>query len=47
MLIDEIEFADVILLNKTDLIEEEDSNKLTGVLRKLNPHAKIFQTSHS
>ncbi|MGD7024166.1 GTP-binding protein [Rossellomorea vietnamensis] len=47
LLIDQIEFADVILLNKTDLIEEEDSNKLTGILSKLNPHAKIYQTSHS
>ncbi|MDX8366563.1 GTP-binding protein [Cytobacillus sp. IB215665] len=44
LLIDQIEFADVILLNKTDLIEEIDVKELHSVLRKLNPEAKIYKT---
>ncbi|MGG4488560.1 GTP-binding protein [Metabacillus idriensis] len=47
LLIDQIEFADVLLLNKTDLLEEEDVNELYGVLRKLNPDAKILKTAYS
>lgn len=43
LLIDQIEFADVILLNKTDLIEEEDRIKLTGILSKLNLMLKFIQ----
>lgn len=47
LLIDQIEFANVILLNKTDLIEEVDVQELHGILRKLNPQAKIYNTAHS
>ncbi|MEK3807512.1 GTP-binding protein [Bacillus sp. FSL H8-0547] len=47
LLIDQIEFADVLLLNKTDLLEEEDVNELYGVLRKLNPDARILKTAFS
>ncbi|MGD6795399.1 GTP-binding protein [Metabacillus indicus] len=47
LLIDQIEFADVLLLNKTDLLEEEDVNELYGVLRKLNPDARILKTALS
>jgi G3E family GTPase len=37
----------VILLNKTDLLNEEDIAELYGVLRKLNPAAKILKTAFS
>lgn len=47
LLIDQIEFADVLLLNKTDLLAEEDVNELYGVLRKLNPDARILKTAFS
>ncbi|RSK26182.1 GTP-binding protein [Bacillus sp. HMF5848] len=47
LLIDQIEFANVILLNKTDLISEEDCDELQAVLRKLNPDAKILNSVHS
>ncbi|MBM7704825.1 GTP-binding protein [Priestia iocasae] len=47
LLIDQIEFANVILLNKVDLLEEEDAIELEHVLRKLNPEAKIIQTVNS
>lgn len=47
LLIDQIEFANVIILNKTDLIEEIDIAELNGVLKKLNPDAKILKTSYA
>ncbi|MGG1680204.1 GTP-binding protein [Neobacillus sp. NRS-1170] len=47
LLIDQIEFANVILLNKVDLIEKEDRRELKSVLQKLNPDACIIETDHS
>ncbi|WP_413301055.1 GTP-binding protein [Bacillus sp. 1P10SD] len=47
LLIDQIEFANVILLNKVDLIEKEDRHELKSVLQKLNPDACIIETDHS
>jgi G3E family GTPase len=47
LLIDQIEFANVIVLNKIDLVEEVDVIELKAVLHKLNPEARIIETSHS
>lgn len=47
LLIDQIEFATVILLNKVDLVEEEDRRELKTVLQKLNPEAQIIETDHA
>ncbi|SDV46441.1 zinc metallochaperone GTPase ZigA [Chitinasiproducens palmae] len=41
LLIEQIEFCDVIVLNKTDLIGEEDRERLHAILRGLNPRARI------
>ncbi|WP_336936158.1 zinc metallochaperone GTPase ZigA [Acinetobacter beijerinckii] len=41
LLIDQIEFCDVIILNKVDLINSEEKEKLFGILHSLNPRAKI------
>lgn len=42
LLTDQIEFADVIVLNKTDLIKPEQLKVLNGILRKLNTAADII-----
>jgi G3E family GTPase len=47
LLIDQVEFADVIVLNKTDLITTPELTKLTAILTKLNPRAKIMTSSWS
>ncbi|MDX8046464.1 GTP-binding protein [Gracilibacillus sp. S3-1-1] len=47
LLLDQIEFCNVLLLNKTDLVEEEDLKKLEQVIRTLQPEAKIIRTQHS
>lgn len=44
LLIDQIETCDVLLLNKCDLVEEAELNKLEAVLRRLQPRAKIIRT---
>lgn len=44
LLIDQIETCDVLLLNKCDLVEEKELNKLEAVLRRLQPGAKIIRT---
>ncbi|MGK9044913.1 GTP-binding protein [Mammaliicoccus vitulinus] len=45
LLIDQIEFCDVLILNKADLVEEKDLEQLEIILRKLQPTAKFIKTS--
>jgi G3E family GTPase len=47
LLVDQVEFADVILLNKTDLITPEHLAKVEATIKALNRNAKIIRTSHS
>ena len=47
LLIDQIEFANVILLNKIDLLDEQIVQELEAVLAKLNPEAVIIKTIFS
>jgi G3E family GTPase len=44
LLIDQIEFCDVIVLNKVDLISEEERTLLREALTKLNPRARIVES---
>jgi G3E family GTPase len=44
LLTDQIEFADVILLNKTDLASPKQVKVLEALITKLNPGAKILHT---
>lgn len=41
LLVDQIEFANILLLNKTDLMKKEEIEKLTSILKTLNPDALI------
>ncbi|MFJ5760549.1 GTP-binding protein [Neobacillus sp. NPDC093182] len=47
LLIDQIEFANVLVLNKIDLVDQESVGELKAVLQKLNPDAKIIESTHS
>ena len=41
LLVEQVEFADVILISKTDLANTADTQRLTAILKTLNTHAKI------
>ncbi len=42
LLIEQIEFADVILISKIDLISQHEREELTAILRRLNAQAQII-----
>lgn len=45
LLTDQIEFANVIILNKTDLLSSLQVGELKAIIQKLNPKAKILQST--
>lgn len=47
LLTDQIEFANVIVLNKTDLVNPENLGVLKEIIQKLNPSARILESSYS
>jgi len=47
LLTDQVEFANVIILNKTDLVTAEHLGTLKAAIHKLNPSAKIIESSYS
>lgn len=46
LLTDQIEFADVILVNKTDLVEKPMLEQVLGHIRAMNQDAEIIQCQH-
>ena len=46
LLVDQVEFADVLLINKTDLVDSSDTDRLIAILKTLNTHARIIPISH-
>lgn len=47
LLTDQIEFANVIVLNKTDLVSRDALNVLQAVIKKLNPTAQVIESEFS
>ena len=47
LLIDQVDFADVILVNKTDLVSEQELTTVHGMIRALNPQAIVYDTEES
>jgi G3E family GTPase len=47
LLTDQIEFANVILINKTDAVNAEELKDIRGVIQALNPKAKVYETRQS
>ena len=46
LLVDQVEFADLILISKTDLASTSDVERLTAILKTLNTDARIVPISH-
>jgi len=46
ILVDQIEFSDVLVLNKCDLLSEDEVDRVEGVLGELKPDAKIHRTEY-
>ena len=47
LLVEQIEFANVILLNKVDLVSDKELKIIRAVIHGLNAKAKIIETNHS
>ncbi len=46
LLVDQIEFANVIMINKIDLVSPEQLHRLEALLHRLNPQARFIRTDH-
>jgi len=46
-MVEQIEFADVIILNKIDLVTPEEKKYILGIIRGLQADAKIIETQES
>ncbi|WP_280441786.1 GTP-binding protein [Nocardia brasiliensis] len=44
LLVDQVEFADVLLVNKTDLVGDATVGRVEATVRKLNPRAHVLRT---
>ena len=45
LLVDQVEFADVLLISKTDLVEGSEIERLIAILKSLNTNARIIPIS--
>jgi G3E family GTPase len=46
LLVDQVEFADVLLVTKSDLVDEYTARTVETTMRRLNPHAQLLRTVH-
>ena len=47
LMIEQVEFANVIVLNKKSLVSEEELGQISGVIKHLNPNAEILTSDYS
>uniref|UniRef100_A0A093VB70 COBW domain-containing protein n=1 Tax=Talaromyces marneffei PM1 TaxID=1077442 RepID=A0A093VB70_TALMA len=47
LMVDQIEFADVIIVNKIDSVDEKVRERIRELVKSLNPDAKVIETSYS
>lgn len=47
LMVDQLEFADVIVVNKLDAIDEPTKRRVLALVKKLNPTAKVLEASYS
>lgn len=42
---DQLEFANVIIINKLDLVTEEEERRVVALVKTFNPHAEILEAT--
>ena len=47
LLVDQVEFANVIIINKTDLVSEEQLAQVKEIIRHLNQNAEVLESTKS
>ena len=47
LIIQQIEFCDIIILNKVSDVTEEELNKVRAIIKRLQPNAKVIETDYS
>jgi G3E family GTPase len=45
LLVEQVEFADVLILNKCDLVSMEEAAQLKHLLQRMNPYARLVPTT--
>jgi G3E family GTPase len=46
LLVDQVEFADVLVVSKPDLVEDRDLERVVALVRRLNPRARVVIGEH-
>ncbi|KAL2210995.1 cobW-domain-containing protein [Sarocladium strictum] len=46
LMVDQIEFADVIILNKTDMVDADSKARIRTLIKSLNHRAKVIESSY-
>ncbi|KAK3305217.1 CobW/HypB/UreG, nucleotide-binding domain-containing protein [Chaetomium strumarium] len=46
LMVDQIEFADVIVLNKIDMVDKDTKSRIIDLITKLNHRAKLLESSY-
>lgn len=47
LMVDQIEFADVLIINKIETVDEAVRSRIRKLIKLLNPDAKVIETSFS
>jgi G3E family GTPase len=47
LLVDQLEFANIIIINKTDLVDKNQLDEIVSVIKALNPDAKMYFSEYS
>ena len=47
LLADQIEFADVIIVNKIEMVDDREGGRVVNLVRSMNPNARVIEASYA
>jgi len=47
VMVDQVEFCDVLLLNKCDMLPDDELDRVEATVRELQPRARLYRTTYS